>query len=101
MSLCIIYILNIGDCEMKQLVEFREEEEGEAVLEVSAFALSPKELSNVLEELSEEKVHYTFIDADSVSGIVRDRYEKVRDVMDSLFVKGWLWNGEKEEEKTD
>jgi hypothetical protein len=80
---------------MKQLIEFQEIDDEtvplRAELTVMAYALSKEEQKQALEELREQKVHITAIEADVVNAKITAGYTEVVAVMNELEKKGWVW----------
>jgi len=73
----------------KELVTFRCDGELEqATLELSAVCL-PVEHKQVLAEMLEYQVCFTFIDADSIMGKIVDEYDHVFEILEKLMLNGW------------
>ena len=76
----------------KSLVEFSEVNEV-WTLEISAFALSPEEHNNILDELSRETSFILkHIDADSIRAEITGDYDDIIAIMKKLQSQGWKWN---------
>ena len=86
----------------KVFVEFKQEDQ-EATLELSAYALSPEEHAAVLveleafessanESLANAVFDFTYIDADSIRGTIRGDYGEVAGMIKQLRNSGWTWN---------
>ncbi len=86
---------------MKQLSEFQEIDDGKAELTLMAYALTPKEQKEALEELRTLKVHITAIEADVVNGKITADYQEVVYVMNELEKKGWVWDEREAEQLKD
>ena len=75
----------------KELVTFRCDGELEqATLELSAVCL-PVEHKQVLAEMLEYQVCFTFIDADSIMGKIVDEYDHVFEILEKLIM-GSFWS---------
>ena len=83
-----------GGIEMtKQLVEYREKEEGFEV-EVFGFCISAAEHKEAFEDLENLGFRFSNIHADSLRATFSGDYDTVMMTLNKLSEKGWKWNDE-------